>query len=147
MNIPIVRSSTTFARFAAGKNTPDDQGGIGLLDVVKVLLGHKVILGGRVINLPPNNDINVNAQAKDGMTALHHAVRHELTEAVEALLAHEDILPFLRDTQGHSALQIARENKLDGMIRLLLEHPLTLPVNPKGKLATTWGHLKKLSIR
>ena len=29
------------------------------------------------------------------------------------------------------------------MITLLLEHPLTLPVTPKGKLATTWGYLKQ----
>ncbi len=111
--------------------------------LIKVLLGHKVISGGQVINLPPNNDIKVNTQDKEGRTALHYAVSHELTEVVEALLAHEDILPFLRDTHGRSALQIARENKLDQMITLLLEHPLTLPVNAKGKLATTWGHLKK----
>ena len=109
----------------------------------KVLLGHKVILGRQVINLPPNTDINVNAQAKDGRTALHYAVSHELDEVVKVLLAHEDIVPFLRDNEGRSALQIARENKLDRIIALLLEHPLTLPVHPKGKLATTWGHLKK----
>ena len=129
--------------FAEEKNAPDDQGVIGFLDVVKVLLGHKVILGGRVINVPPNTDIHVNAQAKDGMTALHYAVLHELDKVVKALLAHKDILPFLRDKRGRSALQIAHENKLDRMITLLLEHPLTLPVNPKGKLATIWGHLKK----
>ena len=111
--------------------------------LIKVLLGHKVILGGQVINLPPNNNIKVNTQDKEGRTALHYAVSHELTEVVEALLAHEDILPFLRDTHGRSALQIARENKLDRMITLLLAHPLTLPVNPKDKLTTTWGHLKK----
>ena len=130
-------------RFAEEKNSPDTKAVIGFLDVVKVLLGHKVIFGGRVINLPPNDGIHVNAQDKEGMTALHHAVSHELDEVVKALLAHEDILPFLRDTHQRSALQIARENKLNTMITLLLEHPLTLPVNPKDKLATTWGHLKK----
>ena len=129
--------------FAEEKDAPDTKAVIGLLDVVKVLLGHKVILGGQVINLPPNTDIHVNAQDKDGRTALHYAVLHELDEVVEALLAHEDILPFLRDTHGRSALQIARENKLDDMITLLLAHPLTLSVTPKGKLTTTWGHLKK----
>ena len=130
-------------RFAEEKNAPDDKAVIGFLDVVKVLLGHKVILGRRVINLPPNNDIHVNAQTKGGMTALHYAVLHELDEVVKALLAHEDIIPFLRDAHGRSALQIARENNLDRMITLLLEHPLTLPVTPKDKLTTTWGHLKK----
>ena len=94
-------------------------------------------------NILLNRDINVNAQAKDGMTALHYAVSHELDEVVEELLSHKDILPFLRDTHGRSALQIARENKLDRMITVLLEHPLTLPVRPKGKLATTWGHIKR----
>ena len=102
-------------RCAEEKNAPDR--------VVKVLLGHKVTSGGRVINLPPNTDIDVNAQDKEGRTALHYAVRNELTEVVKMLLAHEDTLPFLRDTHGRSALQIARENKLDRMITLLLEHP------------------------
>ena len=88
-------------------------------------------------------DITLNTQDKEGMTALHYAVLHEWTEGVKALLTHKDIKPFLRDNEGRSALQIARENKLDRMITLLLEHPLTLPVNPKDKLTTTWGHLKK----
>ena len=81
---------------------------------VKVLLGHKVILGGRVINLPRNNDINANAQDKAGRTALHYAVSHELDKVVEALLAHADIVPFLRDNEGRSALQIAVKTSLIG---------------------------------
>ena len=89
------------------------------------------------------DDIKLNTQATDGMTVLHYAVLQELDEVVKELLAHEDIIPFLRDRHGRSALQIARENKLDRMITLLLAHPLTLPVDPKGKLTTTWGHLKK----
>ena len=129
-------------RFAEEKNAPDTKAVIGFLDVVKVLLGHKVILGRWVINLP-HTDINVNAQDKEGRTALHYAVSHELDKVVKVLLAHADIVPFLRDNEGRSALQIARENKLDRMITLLLEHPLTLPVTPKGKLATTWGYLKQ----
>ncbi len=109
--------------------------------LLKVLLGQRVALDRE--NILFNHSINVNAQDEDGMTALHYAVSHELDEAVEELLAHKDILPFLRNTQGHSPLQITRENKLERMIHLLLDHPLTLPVNAKGKLATTWGHLKK----
>ena len=65
-------------RFAEEKNAPDTKAVIGFLDVVKVLLGHKVTSGGRVINLPPNTDTNVNAQDKEGRTALHYAVSHEL---------------------------------------------------------------------
>ena len=52
-------------------------------------------------------------------------------------------MPFLRDNEGRSALAIARQAKLKDMITLLLDHPLTLPVHPKGKLTTTWGHLKE----
>ena len=90
-----------------------------------------------------DQNLDVNAQDTDGMTALHYAVMQESTKVVRQLLADTDIKPFLRNQQGHSALQIARENKLDFMVKLLLRHPLTLPVNPKGKLAMTWGHLKK----
>ena len=77
------------------------------------------------------------------MTALHYAVMLELDKVVKELLAHKDIIPYLRNKQEHSALRLARDNKLDRMITLLLRHPLTLPVNPKGKLTTSWGALKK----
>ena len=85
-------------------------------------------------------DVNVKDTA--GRTALHHAVLLGLEGVVKALLADKDIKPFLRDKQRRSALDIARENELDRMIELLLAHPLTLPVRPQGKLATTWGALK-----
>ena len=90
-----------------------------------------------------DQNLDVNAQDADGMTALHYAVMLELDKVVKELLAQKNIKPFLHNQHGHSALQIARENKLDRIITLLLRHPLTLPVNPKGKLATSWGHLKK----
>ena len=90
-----------------------------------------------------DQNLDVNAQDTDGMTALHYAVMLELDKVVKELLAQKNIKPFLHNQHGHSALQIARENKLDRIITLLLRHPLTLPVNPKGKLATSWGHLKK----
>ncbi len=90
-----------------------------------------------------DRNIDINAQDAEGLTALHHAVVYGFEELVATLIAHKDIKPFLRDNEGRSALQIARENKLDPMITLLLEHPLTLPVNPKDKLTTTWGHLKQ----
>ena len=108
--------------------------------LLKVLLGQRVALDRE--NIMFNHDIKINAQDEDGMTALHYAVSHELDEVVEELLAHKEIKPFLRNKQGHSSLRLARDNKFDRMITLLLEHPLTLPVNPKGKLTTTWGHLK-----
>ena len=101
----------------------------GYTEVVKTLLfQHK--------------DTDVNVKDVEGRTALHYAVLHRLESVVKALLADPDIKPFLRDKQRRSALQIARENELDRMIELLLAHPLTLPVRPQGKLATTWGALK-----
>ena len=87
--------------------------------------------------------LDVNAQDDSGLTALHHAVMQDAYEVVDYLLAQRRIKPFLRDKHGRSALAIAREAKLKDMITLLLDHPLTLSVKAKEKLATTWGHLKK----
>lgn len=88
-------------------------------------------------------ELDVNAQDADGMTALHYAVLHELPTVVEKLLVQKNIKPFLRDKRGRSALKIARENKLDRMVALLLAHPLTLPVDARGKQVTSWGELKR----
>lgn len=95
----------------------------------------------RMFNEDPNLD--VNAQDDSGLTALHYAVMQEAYEVVDRLLDKRGIKPFLRDKQGRSALAIARASKLKDIITLLLDHPLTLSVTPKGKLATTWGYLKR----
>ena len=87
--------------------------------------------------------IDVNAQNAGGFTALHYAVMYEQTEVVKRLLAHKGIKPFLRDKGGRSALAMAREAKLTDMVELLLAHPLTLSVAPKGKQIQTWGAMKK----
>ena len=93
--------------------------------------------------LDEDTNLDVNAQDDSGLTALHYAVMSEASEVVDYLLVQRGIKPFLRDKQGRSALAIAREAKLNDIIAVLLDHPLTLPVNPKGKLATSWGALKK----
>ncbi len=93
--------------------------------------------------LEQDEGINVNAQDRHGMTALHYAVSRELTQVIKMLLKRPDIKPFLRDKQGHTALKLARERGLDKIESLLLSHPLTLPVNAKDKLTTTWGRLKQ----
>ncbi len=87
--------------------------------------------------------IDVNEQDDGGFTALHYAVMHEQVKVVKKLLAHKDIKPFLRNKQGSSALKIAREAELEHMISLLLQHPLTLPVEPQDKKIVRWGELKK----
>lgn len=91
-----------------------------------------------------DRNIEINAQDQDGLTALHHAVLNGFEELVATLIAHKDIKPFLRDKQGRSALKLARERRRDNIVALLLSHPLTLSVGAKGKLATTWGHLKQV---
>ena len=63
--------------------------------------------------------IDVNAQDKDGMTALHYATRNSWKEVVQALLAHKDINPHLKDKQERNALQLARELHLAKKTELL----------------------------
>ncbi len=93
--------------------------------------------------LRDDENLDVNAQDADGMTALHHAVLRGFEELIAKLLEHPDIKPFLSDKQGRTALRIARDRELDKIIALLLSHPLTLSVNAKGKLSTTWGNIKQ----
>lgn len=107
----------------------------GILRLSKELYAFRII--------DEDEGLDVNAQDAEGMAALHYALMLELYKVVKALLADADIKPFLRNNQGHSALRLAQDNNLDRMIHLLLAHPLTLPVEASGKLATTWGHLKQ----
>lgn len=86
--------------------------------------------------------LDVNAQDRDGMTALHYAVMYGSTEVVKQLLTHKDINPFVRDKQGRSALELAQEHKLDHMVALLT-HPLTLSDTAKRELTIAWEHLKQ----
>ena len=92
--------------------------------------------------LNDDENLDVNTQDADGMTALHHAVLRGFEELIAKLLEHPDIKPFLSDKQGRTALRLAQERGLDKIITLLLSHPLTLAVDAKGKLTTTWGELK-----
>ena len=63
--------------------------------------------------------IDVNTQDPTGMTALHHAAALGGENVVERLLEHKDIDPSLRDKQGQTALDIAREANLTEIIALL----------------------------
>lgn len=63
--------------------------------------------------------IDVNAQDASGMIALHHAAALGREDIVQLLLSQPDIKPALRDQQGRTALDIAREENLTDIITRL----------------------------
>ena len=96
-------------------------------------------------------DIDVNVRGDKGHTALHHAVLlkdiNTATDIVERLLANPKITVNIRRNDGRTPAQLAKDMGRFQITKLIWEHPTAkLPpwsVIPKGKLATTWGHLKK----
>ena len=97
--------------------------------------------------LKQDENLDLNARDADGMTALHHAILNAYTEVVESLLAHPKIRVNIRGNDGRTPAQLARDMGRFQLTKRIWEHPTSkLPpwsVIPKGKLATTWGHLKK----
>ena len=97
--------------------------------------------------LKEDENLNVNARDADGMTALHHAILNAYAEVVEILLAHPKIKVNIRSNDGRTPAQLARDLGRFQLTKRIWEHPTAaLPpwsVVPKGKLATTWGHLKR----
>ncbi len=87
--------------------------------------------------------LDINAQDKDGLTALHHAVLNNFERLVNELITHHAIKPFLKSIDGHSALDLARQLELPRLAALIAAHPKAMPVAAKGKQTTTWGELKK----
>lgn len=93
--------------------------------------------------------LNINARDSSGFTALHHAVQRLDAEMVELLLAQPGIKANLLNTHKRTPAQLARALKQKHLEKMIKAHPSSkLPpiawnVAPKGKLATTWGHLKK----
>ena len=91
--------------------------------------------------------LDLNARDADGMTALYHAVLNGYTRVVEALLAADTIQVNIFNNARRTPAALARELKHLPLAELIEAHPTAkLPpwsVIPKGKLATTWGHLKK----
>ena len=96
-------------------------------------------------------DIDVNVRGDKGHTALHHAVLlkdiNTATDIVERLLANAKIKVNIRSNDGRVPAQLARDIGRFQITKLIWEHPTAqLPpwsVTSKGKLTTTWGHLKK----
>lgn len=95
----------------------------------------------RVIKEDKNLDIN--AQDKDGLTALHHAVLNQFEELVTVLIARPDIKPFLKSRDELTPLELANKLKLGHIAALIAAHPQALPVAAKGKQVTSWGKIKK----
>ena len=61
----------------------------------------------QILREDPNLDIN--AIDGDGLTALHHAVLNGYAHIVNALLARDGIDPNIKDKNGKTPLQVARE--------------------------------------
>ena len=93
--------------------------------------------------------LDINARDSSGFTALHHAVQRLDTEMVKALLAKPGIKVNLLNTHKRTPAQLARTLHQIHLEKMIKAHPSSkLPpiawdVAPKGKLTTTWGHLKK----
>ena len=93
--------------------------------------------------------LEFNGQDASGFTVLHHAVQRGSVEIVKLLLAKQGIRANLLNTHKRTPGQLARALKLFHLAKIINAHPSSkLPpiawdVAPKGKLATTWGHLKK----
>ena len=96
--------------------------------------------------LKDDPNLDVNAQDVGGMTALHYAVMYEKVEVVEALLAHENIKPLLKNKQGGTPLDIAREANHNAIVAMFPKNEPSKPsldVAPGTNLTTTWGEIKK----
>lgn len=69
-------------------------------------------------------------------------------EIVKLLLAKPGIKANLLNTHKHTPAQLARVLKQTQIAKMIEAHPtanwqpVAWDVAPKGKLATTWGHLK-----
>ena len=90
-----------------------------------------------------DENLAVNAQDTNGMTALHYAVIHAFERVVRRLIKRKDIKPFLKSKDGLTPLQLAHKLKLDRIAQIIAAHPKSLAVKAKGKQITSWGKLKK----
>ncbi len=101
--------------------------------------------------------IDINAQDDTGMTALHYAVLNGYSHIVSALLARDGIDSDIKDKNGKTPLQVARELGFDALVQLLSPEPEKEPekepeqeevldirsVSAKNNLTTMWGAVKK----
>ena len=93
--------------------------------------------------------LELNAHDASGMTALHYAVQRLDRKMVEALLAKQGIKVNILGKGNHTPAQLARIFHQKDLAKMIEAHPsskwppIAWDVAPKGKLTTTWGHLKK----
>ena len=93
--------------------------------------------------LAQDPNLGINARDASGRTALHYAVMYKQWIVVERLLARADLSPYLRDREGKTAADIAKQRGHAEIAEQILAHPRALSVSPKGKkIAVTWGELK-----
>ena len=125
-------------------NAQDDTGATALIYAIK---GRQWEV---VEALLSRGHLNVNLRDESGSTALHYAILNRSTKDIKALLSiktllsHEDIWIRPRNKAGKTPIDLARDLGDEKTLDLLLTHPNQhLSVVPKGKLATTWGNLKR----
>ena len=91
--------------------------------------------------------LDINERDADGFTALYHAVLRGHEWIVETLLEQKGIKVNILSKDKRTPAQLARELGHRNLARLIEAHPTAaLPpwsVTSKGKLATTWGHIKR----
>ena len=99
--------------------------------------------------LKQDKNLDLNARDASGFTALYHAVQQGSVEIVKALLGQPGIKVNLLNTHKRTPAQLARTLKHTQLAKMIEAHPsskhppIAWDVAPKGKLTTTWGHLKK----
>ncbi len=107
--------------------------------------------------LREDRTLDINAVDGDGLTALHHAVMNGYAHIVSELLARDGIDTDIKDKNGKTPLQVARELGFDALVQLLSPEPEEEPekepeqeevvdirsVSAKNNLTTMWGALKK----
>ena len=95
-------------------------------------------------------DVEVNVRDPiNGNTVLHYAVRYSNDRIAKTLLAHPKINVNIQNNDNLTPMEYARSTKRWHLFRILENHPTAKQpekewlVSSKGKLATTWGALKR----
>ncbi len=88
--------------------------------IFEIKYGRSDFWAGEVLN--DDRDIDINAQDKDGLTALHHAVLKGYKELVIELSKHQGIDINAQDKDGLTALHHAVLKRFDDVVARLIAH-------------------------